>query len=234
MIRRLGIALALMTLAPAGNAVAAANVGGVWKLIAVNPPEDVPAREGLLTLKQEGETITGTIAVRDRVIAIREAVLQENDLRFKVSAEQDGVTITVAVKATIDGDSLKGTAEGAAPAPIAFTGTRHPAAAITGAWNLTVETPNQTYRPTVTLTQEGEKLTGSLRTEDGVEAKLVSGSVKGDAVSFVVDLTIGDQDLHLEFGGVRSGNGLKGDLRVGDQSYPWKGERAQTASAPAK
>jgi hypothetical protein len=138
------------------------------------------------------------------------------------------------VKATIDGDTLKGTAEGPGPDPIAFMGTRQPGAALTGTWNLTIETQERTYKPTVTLVQEGEKLSGSLRTEEGTEAKLISGSVKGDAIAFVIDLEVGEEVLHLEFSGKRTEKGLKGDLAVNDNTVPWSGERAAVATAPAK
>jgi hypothetical protein len=239
MTRRSGVAVVLLALVLVGcpPALAAANVAGVWKLVPVNAPDGQSPREAVLTLKQEGEKITGSLYFDEKDVAIQEAAITGNELKFKIVSEREGEKIEATIKATLDGDTLKGTAtpQGGEERVIHFTGKRaaapQPAATLTGVWTLAIETPNQTYKPTVTLTQEGEKLMGTLRTEDGTEAKLVSGSLKGDVIAFVVDLTVGERDLHLEFSGKRTDKGLKGDVAVGEQSFPWTGERAAAAAA---
>lgn len=224
----------MILLAGSLPAFAHANFAGVWKLVATDPAVSAQTREASLALTQEGAKVTGTITVDGMEIPIQDAAIQENELRFKAVGRRDGELVTAIIKVTLNGDILQGSAEGPGPEPIRFTGTRQPAATLTGAWSLTIETPNQTYRPTVTLAHEGEKLTGTLRTEEGTEAKLVSGSVKGDEIAFVVDLNVGDQELHLEFSGKRSPTGLKGSLRLGEQNYPWSGARATMTATPAK
>jgi hypothetical protein len=74
-------------------------------------------------------------------------------------------------------------------------------------------------------------LTGTLKTEEGTEAKLMDGSLKGDAISFAVNLTVNGNELHLAFSGKRTGKALKGDLHVGDMTVPWSGERAPQPAA---
>lgn len=227
------LALALLTCAPA---FAAANFAGVWKLLPTNAPDESP-KEAVLSLKQEGEKITGTVTADGKELTIQEATIQGNDLKFTVVAERDGVKEEVTIKVTLNGDTLKGSAQ-VEERTLEFTGARTPsaapAAALAGAWSLTIETPNRTYKPTVTLAQDGEKLTGSMRTEEGVDAKLVSGSAKGDAIAFAIDLDVNGQTMHLEFSGKRTESGLKGEMRVDDQNFPWTGTRAVTATAPAK
>jgi hypothetical protein len=227
--------LGLVSLLGSHRPAGAAAVTGTWKLTleTKNAPVEV-----ILKLNQEGEKLTGTATGPDgKELPIQDGTLKGSDLQFAVSVERDGAPVKHTVKATLNGESLKGSVDGFSDGPIAFTGARQAAEAtgateaLTGTWNLTIEATNQTYHPTVTLAQEGEKLTGTLKTEDGTEAKVMNGSLKGDAVSFAVDLTINDRDLHLEFTGKRNGKGLKGDLHVGDMTVPWSGERAPQPAA---
>lgn len=226
--RSIALWTAVALLAAWARPADAAGFAGVWKLTpSANTPQ-APS-EAILTLKQEGETVSGMLAVEGRQIPLQDVAVKGNELRFKVTTERDGGPITYAIKLTVDGDRLKGTAETPDAPTIEFTGVRQPEAGLSGKWNLTIETPNQTYRPTVTLTQEGEKLSGVFRTENGDEAAVQNGSVKSDAVAFVVELNVGGDALRLEFSGKRVGSGLKGELRVGDFTAPWTGERTDAA-----
>ena len=87
--------------------------------------------------------------------------------------------------------SMLSLARRAAPivAALAAISSAPPAAAgqaakidVTGKWTFTVETSAGSGTPTVTLKQDGEKLTGTYSGALG-EAKL-TGSVKGDAIEF--------------------------------------------------
>lgn len=224
--------LGLVSLLGSPRPAGAAAVTGTWKLTLETKNAPVAV---ILKLNQEGEKLTGTATGPDgKELPIQDGTLKGSDLQFAVSVEHDGAPVKHTVKAMLNGESLKGSVDGFPDGPIAFTGARQAAEAteaLPGAWNLTIEATNQTYHPTVTLAQEGEKLTGTLKTEDGTEAKVMNGSLKGDAVSFVVDLTINGRDLHLEFTGKRNGKGLKGDLHVGDMTVPWSGERAPQPAA---
>jgi hypothetical protein len=225
--------LGLVSVLGSPRVAIAAEVAGTWKLTVETPNG---TSERVLKLKQEGEKLTGTITGREgNEIPIQEGTLKGNDLQFTITFERNGEQVKRTYKGTLSGDSVKGTIEGG-DNPRSFTGARQAAAteaaeAISGTWNLTIEATDHTYRPTVTLAQEGEKLTGTLKTEDGTEAKVMNGSLKGDAISFVVDLTVNGQELHLEFSGKRNGKAFKGDLHVGDRTMPWSGERAPQPAA---
>lgn len=223
----LGLLLAVAW--PAG----AAEFDGTWKLApsmapagdAANPPE------ATLRLKQDGEKFTGTLEVQGKELAILEGVVKGSELQLKVTVEIDGQSRPVTLRATRDGDRLKGTVEGVHPEPVAFTGTRLAATALAGAWNLTITTPDKTHKATVTLTQEGDKLTGTLRGEDGTELTLMAGTVQGEMVRFEIEVNIDGQQLRPRFTGQRTAKGLEGTVLVGDQSFTWVGERTD---APAK
>jgi hypothetical protein len=223
--------LGLLAVIGTPRAAIAAEVAGTWKLTVETQNG---TGERVLKLKQDGEKLTGTITGREgNEIAIQEGTLKGNDLQFTITFERDGQQVKRTYKATLSGDSLKGTIEGG-DNPRSFTGARQAAEAteaIAGTWNLTIEATNQTYHPTVTLAQEGEKLTGTFKTEEGTEVKVMNGSLKADAISFAIDLTVNGNEMHLEFTGKRDGKALKGDLHVGDMTVPWRGERAPQPAA---
>lgn len=233
--RWLAIGVTLIGLVLAGDRpAAAAGFGGVWKLTPNTPPAaDTPnPREAILTLKQDGEKMTGTLVAQGKERPIYDAVVKGNELQLKVNVEEAGETKTVTLRATLEGDSLKGTVEGARPASIAFTGARQPERGLAGTWTLTITTPEKAHKPTLTIALEGEKLTGTLRPEDGAEIPLLAGSVQGETIRFEIEITANGEQLHPRFTGQRTEKGLEGTVTVGDQSFPWTGERA--AAPPAK
>jgi hypothetical protein len=223
--------LAMVLLLGLPRAAGAAEVSGTWKLTVTTKDSTADVT---LKLKQDGEKVSGTVTGQEgKEYPIQDGMLKGNDLQFTVMAEHNGAPARYTIKAVLNGDSLKGTAEVEGETHN-FTGTRQaaaPADSLTGAWNLTVEAPNQTYHPTVTFAQDGEKLAGTFKTEEGTETKVMEGSLKGDAISFAVDLTLNGRDLHLVFTGTRNAKGLKGDLHVGDMTVTWSGERAPAPAA---
>ena len=58
---------------------------------------------------------------------------------------------------------------------------------VTGKWSFRVVTPNGTGTPTVTLKQEGDKVTGTYES-NALGSRTLSGSVKGDSLSFVLSM----------------------------------------------
>ena len=77
---------------------------------------------------------------------------------------------------------------------------------LTGTWAFSVVTANGTGTPTVTLKQDGAKLTGTY-TSSRMGSRPLSGSVKGDSVSFVIE----GGEVPLTFMGVVvDANAMKG------------------------
>jgi hypothetical protein len=220
----------------AGRAAGAAGFEGVWKLTPTAPPAAAsePPREAVLTLKQDGEKITGTVTANGREWPIRDGSARGNELQLKLTVEEDGESRTVTVRATRDGDSLKGTVEREGRAPIAVTGTRRPDGGIAGTWIFTIMTTDRVHKPTVILVLQSEKLTGTLRTDDGAEHPLLSGSVQGTMFRFEIEITVDGQQLRPLFEGEPTEKGLQGRVTVGDESFTWTGERAAPSAPAAK
>jgi len=78
------------------------------------------------------------------------------------------------------------------------------AADVNGTWKGTMETPMGAMGNTITLQADGETLNGTVKT-DMFEAKIEKGSLKGDKISFVINMDFGT----LTYEGALAGDELK-------------------------
>jgi hypothetical protein len=78
------------------------------------------------------------------------------------------------------------------------------AADVNGTWKGTMDTPVGAMENTITLQADGEKLSGQVKT-DMFDAKIDKGSLKGDTVSFSIDMDFGT----LTYEGKLAGDELK-------------------------
>ena len=87
---------------------------------------------------------------------------------------------------------------------------------VTGVWAFTVESAGGTGLPTVTLKQEGEKLTGHYSSMFFGEAEL-TGTVKDQAIAFIVAAEVQGTKVELKFTGtVDARDAMKGKTSAGD------------------
>jgi hypothetical protein len=85
---------------------------------------------------------------------------------------------------------------------------------LTGNWQFSVVTENGTGTPAVTLTQQGEKLTGTYESRM-MGSRAFSGSVKGDSVTLTLEAN-GPDGVALVFKGrVVSADTLRGTVDFG-------------------
>ncbi|HVZ63862.1 MAG TPA: hypothetical protein VG936_04675 [Lacunisphaera sp.] len=83
-----------------------------------------------------------------------------------------------------------------------------------GTWNCEIETPQGKGTPTFTFTQDGDKLTGHYKGFFG-EA-LVTGSPKGDAITFSFKASGPNGEVEMTYIGTVSGDTMKGKAKIGD------------------
>ena len=79
-----------------------------------------------------------------------------------------------------------------------------PPANLTGKWTFEMVTQNGTGYPTVTITQSGEKITGTYASSRGV--RQIEGSVTGDKVTFIARSSDG-AGVHYDFTGTIAKDG---------------------------
>ncbi|MDF1505326.1 amidohydrolase family protein, partial [Roseisolibacter sp. H3M3-2] len=120
-----------------------------------------------------------------------------------------------------------------AAAPAAGEG----AATLAGAWTTTVALDNQSYAVTLTLRQEGERVTGALQGDLGT-GEVTNGSAGADgAVRFTVPITIKEGTEEATFTGTLEGNAIRGRVTiVGHEPGTFTGTRPGRggAAAPAR
>jgi hypothetical protein len=68
--------------------------------------------ETTLTLKQDGEKLTGTVTGRNNTeTAIEDGKIKDGEVSFKVTRERNGQKFTAAYKGKVSEDAIKGTIE---------------------------------------------------------------------------------------------------------------------------
>jgi hypothetical protein len=86
---------------------------------------------------------------------------------------------------------------------------------LTGKWLFNVETSAGNGTPTVTLKQDGEKLTGHYSSATLGEAEL-TGTVKGAAIAFTFIASVQGAQLPVTYTGtIENKDSLKGDADLG-------------------
>ena len=86
---------------------------------------------------------------------------------------------------------------------------------VTGKWAFTVQTEAGTGTPTVTLKQEGEKLTGHYSSQTLGEADL-TGTVKGQDIVFSFTANAQGTNLEVKYSGkIEDKDSLKGTVDLG-------------------
>ena len=86
---------------------------------------------------------------------------------------------------------------------------------VTGKWTFTVQTDAGGGTPTVTLKQEGEKLTGHYSSQNLGEADL-TGTVKGQEITFTFNADAQGTSLTITYTGtIENKDSMKGSVDLG-------------------
>jgi lipopolysaccharide export system protein LptA len=113
------------------------------------------------------------------------------------------VIVMLLAAATLPASSLGSAAPQDKPADVA------------GTWAITVETANGTGTPSVTLKQDGEKLTGTYSSQIFGEQK-VTGTIKGNAISFGFTGSIEGTTVTVTYSGTVDKSTMKGKVTLGE------------------
>ena len=230
------LALIACLAVPAGaqtttTAAPAADVLGTWDVsVTTAQGQTIPSQ---VTLKKDGAKLIGTIASQMGETPI-EAEVKGNALTIWFNFQGQNGPMAIELAGTVDGDKIKGSmgvggqsagewiatrAKGAAAKETPKEPVKEPAAAktdLTGAWNITIELPNMQATPTMTLKQDGEKLTGEY-----VSAQYgkfpISGTAKGEDVTFSFAMNVEGNGLNVTYTGkVDKDGSINGTVGYGD------------------
>ena len=96
---------------------------------------------------------------------------------------------------------------------------------VSGEWDGQFETPGGARPFKVVLTADGEKLTGTAKRTSGDVP--ITGTIKGDAVTFSYTINYGGNDLTLTYSGKVSGDTMSGTVSFGGNAEEsWSAKRA--------
>ena len=209
------IALALLagSIWPAAAQVTAPDISGTWDLTVttVRGPESAT-----LTLKKAGEKYTGA-AARDADQAVAEATVKDKAVTILITAQMQSGPATFTLTGTVAGDTMSGTGQFGARGEGTWTAKRAAAPAavdVSGTWSVEVDTGQGTGTPSFTFKQEGEKLSGQYSGLFGQAP--VTGTIKGTAIEFWVDITVEGTSARVTYSGTVDKDSMKGTVKLGD------------------
>jgi imidazolonepropionase-like amidohydrolase len=239
--------------APAGAGTgAAAGVSGPWTL-KVTMPQGQTDKSVTLTLRQEGERLSGSMQGDLGTAQIANgSVSAAGEFKFTAPISLAGQTTEATFAGTATGSEMRGSVQltGGSGGSGSFTGSRPegftlggggrrppgaggetaapaaqtPAADLSGTWTLAVNIEGQNLPGTLTLKQDGNRLTGTLQSPLG-SAEVANGSVGADGFHFTAVLSIQGQSIEVTFTGTANGNSMSGNATSTAGSASFTGTR---------
>ncbi len=99
-------------------------------------------------------------------------------------------------------------------------------AKVAGTWEMTFMGRNGAQTSTLTLTQDGGTLKGTMKGMNGMELPLENGTISGNAVDFTVTRQGRNGEVKVEYKGTVDGDTIKGTFMQGENSVDWSAKRS--------
>jgi len=99
-------------------------------------------------------------------------------------------------------------------------------AKVAGTWVMTNQGRNGVQTNTLTVTQDGGTLKGTMKGETGPEIPLENGTVTGNNIDFTVTRQGRNGEVKVEYKGTVDGNTMKGTFQQGQNSVDWTAKRS--------
>ena len=209
----------------------AENAAGTWKWTLSEQ-----SGETILTLKQEGEKLTGSYTNQFGKAEITDGSLKDGDITFKVKRELNGQAFLIKYSGQLSGDKITGKCEfdvNGQTRALEWKAQRETAkaAAASGTWNTAlILGDGNRIESTLKLKQDGDKLTGAtVRNEN--ETQIQDGKIAGDEITFKVIRDRDGRKVTAKYKGKITGDTVKGKVESdwsGDwQTLDWEGTRAK-------
>lgn len=212
----------------AADAPAKPNVTGTW--IWTTPGRDGQTRERSITLKQEGNKLTGSMpSFREgEPTPISEGRVEGDQLMFKVVRETQRGNFTSEYKGKIEGETIKGTMSatmGDRTVDREWVVKRQPADVV-GRWKWSMSRDDgQTWEADLVIKREGEKLVGEMGRE-GAEWKveLKELQVKGNQLTYQTVMGRDGNEITIKSTAVVEGDTMKGKSEGARDGQAWTRE----------
>jgi len=218
----------------ADTAPASTGVTGNWRYQISLGGNDLDL---LLSLKQEGDKVTGKVSVADFELPISEGKIAGDSISFTVAVDRDDMKFTSKYKGTVAGDTIKGkihSDRGGQDNQYEWNATREKAVASSsnaaGLWKWTLVTDSgDSHDLSLKLKQESDKLTGVVILGD-TEVPISDGLVKDNEVTLKVTREQDGKTQVSKFKGTLEGDTIKGkidsDWSGEMRNYAWNAKRS--------
>jgi len=210
------------------------DASGTWDMNFNTPNGPIAA---VLTLKREGEKLSGTI-VGPQGEAVLQGSQKDKAIAINFSVQTSNGPFAIAMSGAQEGDVLSGTMDfggqgqadwtgkrrGAATGATAAAGTAAAAPApaaqdkpadVSGAWQLQIDLGGNAGTPSMTLKQDGEKLTGVYSSQVVGEQQL-TGTIKGNDITFGFQASFDGNAVKVTYTGTVDKDTMKGKVVFGD------------------
>jgi hypothetical protein len=191
---------------------APADPTGTWKWDAELGGNTV---EFKLKLNWDGKKLTGKYTAFDNTTDIEQAKLEKDQLSFVDKREFNGNEVVAEFKGKVNPDDIEGTVTvdfgGQGPQEFDWAPKRAVEADdVVGTWELSLEGPNGTIEPQLTLTKDGEKLSGKYVSPFG-ERVPKSVTLKDNKLVFDVSGERDGAQFKVIYTGTPRGNKIEGE-----------------------
>lgn len=205
------------------------DAAGTWDVNFNTPNGPMSAA---LTLKKDGEKLTGSIAGPQGEAAVQ-GTQKEKAVVVNFSVQTPNGPFAIVMNGNQDGDAIAGMMDFNGQGQAEWTGKRRSAAApsagaaaaapaaqdkpadVAGAWALQIDLGGNTGTPSVTFKQDGEKLTG-VYSSQVVGEQQVTGTIKGNAISFGFQASFEGNAVKVTYSGTVEKDTMKGTVTFGD------------------
>ena len=231
-----------------------ANASGTWALTVNLGGSGNERQELSITLnlQQQGERLSGTLQGQLGSGQLANGTASGSDVNFTVPVTLPAPasqTTDAIFTGNISGNQMTGTVQLVGRGPGTFSGTRaggpsagstttpqggtQPPAgggqtsatgALAGTWSITTSAGSQSIPGTLTLQQQGERLTGRVETPFGT-ADITDGSTTGNSFRISTMISIEGQSTDITFEGTVTDNRMSGTVTSSHGSFPFSGTR---------
>jgi hypothetical protein len=206
-----------------------------------------------LNLQQQGERLSGTLQGQLGSGQLANGTATGADVNFTIPVTLPAPasqTTDAIFTGTISGNQMTGTVQIVGRGPGTFTGaraggpptgsgatpqggTQPPAGgggqtsavgALTGTWSITTSAGPRSIPGTLTLQQQGERLSGHVETPFGT-GDITDGSATGNSFRISTMISIEGQSTDITFEGTVNGNQMSGTVTSLHGSFPFSGTR---------
>jgi hypothetical protein len=183
-----------------------------------------------LKLKWDNEKkLTGKYTAFDRTSDIEDVKLEKDELSFVSKREFEDREFTVHFNGKVQPDDITGTVsvdfDGNGPREFDWNPKRVVEIDdVVGTWELRVETPNGVVEPRLTITADGEKLSGKSASDAFGELEAKNVQLKENTLAWEVSVINNGLEFNVKYNGKPRGNTMEGsnEFTVGENTGTMK------------